>query len=78
MGLTNLINTEDAMLTEDDLKRYCHHLSLSANELDMIIKELNNFIERSEQENREPCLIKPITRVSTRQFSLPATLKIVK
>ncbi len=59
MGLTDLVNTENIILTKDDLTKHCHYLSFSVNELDAIIKELNNFIEEFEQENLGSDLINP-------------------
>lgn len=78
MGLTDLIDIDNTALTAVDLKTYCRHLSLSANELDMIIKELNNFIGKPEQKNRELSLSKPIAGVfAGQQFSTHVKLDIV-
>jgi len=64
MGLTDLVNTYNIILTKDDLKKHCRYLSLSANELDTIIKELNNFIEQSEQEKLQNDLLNPRIHVT--------------
>ena len=60
VGLIDLINSDNTTLTIADLKKRCDYLSVSANELDAIIVELNNFIEQSEA-NHPLCLLKSIT-----------------
>jgi signal transduction histidine kinase len=63
VGLTDLINADNTILTADDLKKRCHYLSFSAKELDEIIKELNDFIEQSEHEEPALDLFKPVVPV---------------
>ncbi len=78
IGLTDLINNESGTLTADDLKKHCRHLSSSANELDEIIKELNNFVEHSEQENLAVPLYKPVIGIfPAPQCVVPGALEIV-
>jgi signal transduction histidine kinase len=78
VGLTHLINADTTILTADDLRKYCNYLSFSANELDKIIKELNNFIEKPEQAKRALGLSGPIAcDFATQEFSVPAKLEIV-
>ena len=62
LGLIDLVNQDNGVLSADDLKKRCQYLSSSANEMDTIIKELNDFIEQTEQENPESYLIRPLLR----------------
>ncbi len=48
LGLVDLINT-NPNLSSDDFQKYCKYLHSSANELDGFLKELNSFIEQTEQ-----------------------------
>jgi signal transduction histidine kinase len=78
MGLSDLINADNTILTLEDLKKRCHYLSFSANELDEIIKELNDFIEQSEREEPAPDLFKPVTRVApVQKYAAAAKFEIV-
>lgn len=77
IGLTDVINA-DTYLTIDELKKRCQYLSFSARELDTIIKELNSFIERSEQKNLADSIHKPVSHVfSVPHYAPPSKLEIV-
>ena len=78
LGLIDLINQDNTILSADDVKKRCQYLCSSANEMDTIIKELNDFIEQTEQENPECYLIRPLLRNFPALENEPcAKLKIV-
>lgn len=54
LGLVNNINIDSANLSGARLKKQFEYLKSSANELDKFIKELNAFIEQTEQETQAP------------------------
>jgi signal transduction histidine kinase len=51
LGLIEIINIGDDVLSEGDLKNQCQYLHYSANELDNFIKQLNALVEQIEQES---------------------------
>jgi signal transduction histidine kinase len=53
LGLIEAANTNGSNLSADDLKQLLRHLQFSADELDNFIKELNTFIEQTEEQHNQ-------------------------
>jgi signal transduction histidine kinase len=50
LGLVEMINMDGSELTVAELKERCQYLHLSANELDELVRELNQFIQQAENQ----------------------------
>lgn len=57
LGLIEIIDTDHADLSAEDLKERCQYLKASAHELDNFIKELNTFIEQTQQKQNRASFI---------------------
>ncbi len=51
LGLIETMDKDCAHLSADDIHELCAHLQSSANELDAFVKELNAFIEQTEEDH---------------------------
>ena len=51
LGLIETMNKDCGHLSTDDIHELCLHLQFSASELDTFVKELNTFIEQTEEDH---------------------------
>ena len=59
LGLIDIMGNDNNVLPARDLKESYQYLLSSAKELDCIIKELNSFIEQTEQQGSRNSIVKP-------------------